>query len=237
MRTALLLVVALALVLSASAVWAASGINRGTQSWLTTYSEANGGPGTWSGIYNGVGDGKGWYNQIVTGNQANLTVAADVELFCSQTWENTGVYFHKADATNPPPVVLPGTMTSNHGEWIGLVADAPVGAGIFNLERKYDYRLNLVTKGDFNIPLVWEMRDSVGSGWSPWKAPEAIDTAGADGTIPTAVWWLLGNNTPGSSGGQAGAYQYEFQCTAQMSQLQQDGRYELDPAVVVSPEL
>ena len=234
MRTALLIVVALALVVSASAAMA-EGLNTGTGSWTSTYSEANGGAGSWNGIYDTT---HGWGYQTSSGNTANLTVAADVELFCSQTWANTGVYFHKADATNPPPVLLPGTLTSNHGEWIGLVADAPVGAGIFNLQRKYNYRLDLVAvKGDFNIPLVWEMRDSVNLGWSPWKAPESIDTAGADGTIPTAVWWQLGNNTPGSSAGQAGAYQYEFQCTAQMSALQQDGRYELDPAVVVSPEL
>jgi hypothetical protein len=81
------------------------------------------------------------------------------------------------------------------------------------------------------------MRDSVGSGWSDWKAPESIDSPGADNTIATAVWWLLGNATPGSSGGAAGAFQYEFRCTALMGALQEAGRYELDPVVTVSPEL
>ena len=81
------------------------------------------------------------------------------------------------------------------------------------------------------------MRDDAGGGWSAWKPAEAIDTAGADGTIPHAVWWLLGNGTPGSSAGAAGAFNYQFRCTPAMSQLQEAGRYELDPTIVISPEL
>jgi hypothetical protein len=233
MRIALLVLVVLAL---SASVAMATGLNQGTQLWTLTYSEANGGPGTWSGIYDTT---HGWGSETATGNGANLTVSADVELFAIQTWDNTGVYFHKADTSTPPPVVLNGTLTGNHGEWIGLEAknEHNVSLPINLLSRVANYRLTAVTKGDYTIPLVWEMRDSVGSGYSAWKAPEATDTMGADGTLHAAYWWLLGNGTPGTTAGAAGAYLYQFQCTAQMTQLQQDGRYELDPTIVVSPEL
>jgi hypothetical protein len=81
------------------------------------------------------------------------------------------------------------------------------------------------------------MRDSVGSGWSPWKLPGSIGTSGADGTIPTAVWWLLGVDTPGTTAGAPGAYTYQFECSVDMAPLQPAGRYNLEPAMVVSPEL
>jgi hypothetical protein len=238
MRIALLVLIVLALCASA-AMADGPGLNRGTQSWLTTYSEATGGVGTWSGIYDGVGVGqaKGWFNQQKSGDQSNLQIKADVELFCSQTWDSTGVYFHKADINTPPPAVMSGTLTSNHGEWIGLVVDDPAKMDMFKIWRADDYRLNPLAVKDNPITLVWEMHDSVNAGWSPWKLPESINSPGADNTIATAVWWLLGNNTPGSSAGAAGAYQYQFQCTAQMAALQEAGRYELEPTIVVSPEL
>lgn len=242
MRKLMLLLVVVMLIASIGIAMAepGPGLNRGAGSWTTTYSQQTGGAGSWSAIYDGVSaTGKGWKNAVTDGDQSNLKVSADVELFAIQTWDATGVYFHKADMNTPAPVYLNGTMTSNHGEWIGLATDPGVGktVNIYQLERVADYRGTALTTPDNPIRLDWRMADNAGSGWSDWKGAESIDTPGADNTIATAVWWQLGNATPGSHAGAPGSFQYSFRCTPAMAPLQEAGRYELDPIVIVMPEL
>jgi len=227
MARRLLVVVAVAVLL----VWSVGALaytNRGTGSDTATYTELVGGAGTWFGVYDSP---NGWGSETETGDTAAMTVQADVELWCSCTWEHTGIYFHQANASNPPPAVLGFTFEGNHGEWMGIAPDKGTGSGyadITKLVQTKDYRGNAKSGGE--IDLTWEGREYVSGAWNAWREADAKDTPGADNTIPWAYWWLIDN-------GNAGYYPYQVRCTPHFDQYQADGSYELDPVICVSPEL
>jgi len=247
MRTALLLVVALAL--SVSVAWATIGQEDGLAGpspggnapgligdYQTNWTSV-GGSSAWHGWWDND-DGR-WVPVAGAGGDDGLKVAAYVELYASQTQVTEAVFHWGALPFPPQSAVLPGTIVQNHPCWLGIRKDgweqADQATDGSNLYFKRDAMGGTAAKDDGEgfgdiplgdntnpIPIAFEINVDAGSyypmNWS--------------GGVGSANWgWYSPGRMP------KGTHDYNFKITATPDQYQPDGVYELDPQVIVVPDL
>jgi len=249
MRTALLIVLALALVLSASAVWATStqqdglaGLSPGGNvpgligNYQTNWTSV-GGSSAWHGWWDND-DGR-WVPVTGAGGDDGLMVTAYVELYASQTQVTDAVFHWGALPFPPQSAVLPGTIVQNHPCWVGIRKEGWVEADKLtkgsNLYFKKDAMGGLAAKPDSDgfggiplgdntdaIPIAFEIKVDAGGYY-------AMDWSGGVGS---ANWgWYSPGRMP------VGTHNYNFKITATPDLYQPDGVYELEPQVIVVPDL
>ena len=248
MRTALLIVVALALVLSAGAAYASTPQEDGLAGWpsegnapgligdyQTNWTQV-GGNQSWHGWWDND-DGR-WVPTTGAGGDDGLMVTAYVELYASQTQMTEAVFHWGALPFPPQSAVLAGTIVQNHPCWVGIRKDGWVeadkttkGSNLYFQEdamggttAKPDPGFDGGTLGDNTdpIPVTFEVNVDGGSYF-------AMDWTGGVGS---ANW---GWYTPGRMA--VGTHNYNFKITATPDQYQPDGVYELDPQIIVVPDL
>ncbi len=190
---------------------------------------------SWTGWWDG--DDAAWVPTSGTGD-TGLEVTAYVELYASQTQETKAVFHWGQPPFGALNASLDGSLTSNHPCWVGIRKDGWVQAD------ELTKASNLVFQKDFwnrsgpvatpafpgtstgdttaDIPLEWNMR--VGSG--------AYDPMDWSGGVGSANWgWYSGGRLP------VGSTSYRFKITATPDPYQADGKYTLDPEVIVVPDL
>lgn len=207
------------------------------QSSFTTFTEVTGGVNTWSGIWGGH---PAWLDSSSNGQQF-ITISADVELWGSSSLDNSRIYFHKANDQNPGPAILNGTLYSNRGMWVGVVGPPKNGAPALldKLIQTTNYAgtpVNPPTPAT-DVPLTWTGRwtSDNGANWTPWHTFDAFGP-GSNNTVQNAYWWRMANSLsdPNPAGGY---FNFQIQCAPHFAPLQPGGAYELDPVLVMSPEL
>jgi len=248
MRTALLIVVALALVLSAGAAYAATpqedgwaGLGTGgfetglIGNYQTNWTQV-GGNQTWQGWWDA--DDSRWV-PVDGGGDDGLVVTAYVELYAGQT-QKTEALFHWG---KPPfaamSAVLPGSIVSNHPCWVGIrkpdwEQTHQADASALTWDSSFPgWSSGIVTSpvvsgvsvlGDTiaAIPITFAM-DVAGGGYYPMQW-----TGGAG----SANWgWYSDGRLP------VGTTAYNFKITATPNAYQADGKYTLDPQIIVVPDL
>jgi hypothetical protein len=220
MRIALLIVVALALVLSASAVWAdwVPGTDTSTYvelsdpyySGVTVYDPV---AVDWGGGAGAIGDG-------------SFSVVADIELYNELYFSATNVRFHIASDSGAMSAVIPGWNAGNNNEAIFITKDPAAGEEV---DMRFLKQISSVygPVNDPDISLTWEYRKSQrGSGvWTGW-ALCTWSTAGLGGKL-VGVYFPV----------NASYWDFEIRVTINPAQHQSDGHYEMDPVVAASPIL
>ena len=247
MRTALLMVVALALVLSAGAAFAYDDDSPIVQNGLIP--EAAGwdppgsagslpggasdnftylwGGGWWDAIYDDDGGPNPWFNIGGTPGIENINVTCDIELYCYESLSANNVYFHlKGDNYDPRSAVIDGLIKSNNGEWVGIDLGDPNKNAFQLVGTTNGFGNSVVASPGYEpIPVVWELSED---GGATWRVADAV----AWGTSNTvyAMWWLLANGEPCD-------HAFKFRITIDPKYHQPDGQYVMDPALVVDPVL
>lgn len=195
---------------------------------LVTYVSTKGGFSL-SGIYDY--DDLTW---ITTGGPSgesmSLKVICDVEQWVRETLSANEVYFHLGNEdAHVMNAYLSGSMASNNGQYVGLaktgwlVGDRP-DADVLKFVADGFGRTKASFSGAFvptDIPIAYALDQGSGfvaGNWSPGNGDEY------------GYWWLIGSGLPGT-------YSYTFRLQITPKSLQEDGRYYLDPDVVVMPAL
>jgi hypothetical protein len=241
MRTALLMVVALALVLSASAVWAVvltddglAGPTAGTSpnpdyvpqvggnTVLNDWVEYAGGY-TSTGVYDG--DDYKWLLQ--SGSGGTIDVKALIEMWCTESLDATQVVFHQAGPGYSQSAYVGGSIQSNNGQYWG-VSKGTWGQGDQNkadyLQFTKDVLRRTTTPNTPTLPISWALSDDGGSTYN------AGSWDGGNNATNWGYWWLL-------SSGATGNIPFTLRITIDPSTYQDDGIYDLDPNIVVQPAL
>lgn len=199
---------------------------------LATYVSYKGGFSL-SGIYD-YDD----YKWITTGGpspeETNLTVICDVEMWVRETLGANEVYFHLGNQNAVPMnAYLGGTLQSNNGQYVGL-ASSKWGSGnkakadnlVFLADgfgrTKAWFETNQPTNVPPDIPIAYALDQGSGYTAGSWS--------GGNNNQDWGYWWLIG-------GGQEGSFSYTFRLAIAPKSYQEDGRYYLDPDVVVMPAL
>lgn len=247
MRTALLVILGLALALSVSAAWAldhddenvADGLIPDTPGWdpdgagprpplpggaSDNFVQLWGG-GWSSGVYDDDGRPDPWINIMGDGSIERMDVTCDIELYCYEWLSANNVYFHlKGDDYSPRSAVIKGLVKSNNGEWVGVEVDPD--KNLLQLKGTTDGFGRDLTEapGYAPIPVDWQLsEDGV-----TWRPPDSVGW-GTSNTV-YAYWWLLAKGDPCD-------HEFWFKVTISPKYHQPDGQYVYDPAVVVEPVL
>jgi len=241
MRTALLMVVALALVLSASAVWAVGGTDDGLagptagtspnpdyvptgggNTALNDWVESAGGY-TFTGVYDG--DDYKWLLQ--DGSGGTIDVKALIEMWCTESLDATQVVFHQAGPGHTQSVDIGGSIQSNNGQYWG-VSKGTWGQGDKSkadyLQFTKDVLRRVTTPNTPTLPISWALSDDGGSNFN------AGSWDGGNNATDWGYWWLL-------KGGATGNIPFILRVTINPSTYQDDGIYDLDPNIIVQPAL
>lgn len=223
-----------ALVVGASAFAQLNRSQTGKSSF-DTFTEMTGGTNTWSGIWGGS---PAWVQQSAVGPQ-DITISADVELWGMTSLDNSRIYFHKANDQAPPPAYLNGTLYSNRGMFVGVVGRKADGnpATLDELTQSTNYAGGAIPTAEGpakKVPLDWKGQWTAdgGANWSAYKDADNVGD-GANGTVHNAYWWLMGNE----STREGGYFNFRLKVTPNFPALATAGRYELDPVLVIAPEL
>jgi hypothetical protein len=195
--------------------------------WVTTS-----GGGSWTGWWDAAASNWVPAGGIVTGVQ-NLSVDAYVEMYAKTTLESQATFHWGLPPFAAQTAHVLGTCVQNHPCWIGVskanwsqtegnhlgYVDGS-GTGQKPQSEGFGPALN---DTNANIPIAWGMK------------------VGTDATIYPMAWtgglnqanW--GFYSPGRF--PVGSTSYEIQITATPDAYQADGRYTLDPEVVVVPDM
>jgi hypothetical protein len=182
--------------------------------------------------------------------QNPLAVRCDIEMYAREHLDATNIYFHIGDGeTNGAagPVMtayVGGWFKSNNGQWIGITKDNMWGAtdgpkyvnGAWTnkaAELKFTkdgLGRTTPTAADTPIPLEIAFNDAGdGQNYRVIAATgNAIWDAGTGGNW--GYYWLV-------NGGLPSFQQYTFRFRITPKYHQGDGRYDLDPTVVLTPAL
>jgi len=198
-----------------------------------TFAELNGG-GSWSGIYDY--DDYKWFCETSTGEQ-NISITCDIEMYCTVTLDKTDVYFHIAQPTTYMEAIITGSLMSNNGQYLGIIIPGqsekvliPENPVLVFQEDGFGRTLaNMSTQAKAehaDIPLSLEFRYYDGTSWSSWDTGQ----------------WEWGNNNQDLAwwwGGVPMASSHGFQIKVDIKPMehQGDGRYVVDPIVVLAPVL
>ncbi len=248
MRKLMLLTLVAVFALSAGAAWGTATVDDGWAGpdpggyepgligdYQANWAVAGAGSSSWAGWWDA--DDGDWVPTV--GGDDGLEVTAYVELYASQEQENEAIFHWGLPPFGAQSVALNGTIVSNHPCWVGIRKDGWVEAD------ETTKGSNLVFQKDFwdrtgpvtspvvsgasdlsdttaDIPITFDM-DVAGGGYYPmnWS-----------GGVAAANWgWYSDGRLP------AGTVNYSFKITATPDAYQADGKYELDPQVVVVPDL
>jgi hypothetical protein len=225
MRTALLLVVALALVLSVSAVWADPSAGWG-------YDDTNSSSAT--GAYTATGyiyryPGYTWEMGVDDPvNGGGFAVTADIEMWMSMNFAATEIYFHIGEDPGPSPEFnrdVNGWLSSNNGQYLFVTKEdqQPPQATITQLDFQHNIFGGSTPANCPPIPVEWWLSDS-------GAMRQGTYSTGGNNNQLWGVTWLIDNGT-------AGYHPFTIRCKIKPDRYQPDGYYEMDPVLVVSPEL
>lgn len=187
---------------------------------------------TFSGIY----DTDGWAVPQSTGPDA-IHIAADIEMWVATSLDANNIYFHFGDTRGASESqIVDANVQCNNGMWLGISFP---GGDLGKLYNK-DHATNPTTCEGFilegtedvmgrdisgeTLPVRIQMKDN-----DPWRYCEAVNDSPAAAPV-WAIWWLVNNGDPGN-------HNYQFKFTANPTSYHADGHYELDPAIVLAPEL
>jgi hypothetical protein len=252
MRIALLIVVALALVLSASAAlaavnqadgWAGSPsagyLGELSGDYQTNWSTAGTGTSSWTGWWDA--DDNGWVPAAGGGGDDGLKVTAYVELYASQTQVNEAIFHWGTPPFVALNVDLNGTIVSNHPCWVGIRKagwqEADVAkASKLSLSgpggRDFWGRTTGVSSPNFPGVSTGDSASDIPIAFSMSVGPSPFYAMDWSGGVGSANWgWYSPGRLP------VGTTNYQFRITATPSPYQSDGKYTLDPQVIVVPEL
>jgi len=251
MRKLMLLALVAVFALSAGAVLADVGVEDGlinpgadTDLWphpnthsggtvCETFVETSGGS-TWSGIYDY--DDYRWICE--TGSDQPLMITCDIEMYCSVDLDATDVYFHIADNTTYLDTILNGTISTNSGQYLGIVVASktseptpPPPALMFIADgwgRDRDWHEanrpdEIITDIPVSLLFRWQKNDS---SWTDWDAGDwGYGNNGQD-----FAWWWAPITEPCTR-------PFEIKVDIEPAVHQADGHYDLDPAIVAAPIL
>jgi len=239
----MIVVLALALVLCAGAAWAvpsygvipATGGYTGTiTDYQTNWWDVSG-----SSSWHGWWDVSGWVPAGGVGGDDGLTVTAYVELYASTSQQTNAVFHWGQPPFSPMATVLAGSVVENHPCWVGIrkanwvEADQAKASHLSFASTFSNWNPSgLVTTPVFpgtvtgdtvaDIPLTFEMNVDGG-------AYAAMQWTGGVGSANWG-WYSIGRVPVGS-------HNYSFKITALPNAYQGDGKYVLDPQVIVAPDL
>jgi hypothetical protein len=221
MRTALLIVVALALSLSVASADPTAGWGKDN----TNFSSATGAYTATNFVYDW--STYTWMLGAETGVEG-FAVTADIEMWLNMNFDATSIYFHIGQDPGASPTFsqdVTGSLSSNNGQHLFvskppdfLVTEAEITKLIF--KNDIGHRDGQTAS---DIPVTWLLDD--GSGF----VAGTYSDAGNNGLL-SGVQWLL-------NGGTVGLHDFTIRCTITPEQYQPDGFYEMDPVLVASPAI
>jgi len=190
----------------------------------------------------GQGNWQGWWDNddsrwvpVGVGGDTGLVVEAYVELYASQTQQTTAVFHWGQPPFAAMNAVLAGNMVSNHPCWVGIRKDGWVQGNQDKASKLHQVAAfggtgpkpndgPYAPLGDdtADIPLTWLMNVNGG-------AYAAMQWTG--GTNQSNWGWYSAGRVP------VGANSYNFLIQATPAAYQADGKYEIDPDVIVVPDL
>jgi len=170
------------------------------------------------------------------GGDVGLTVEAYIELYASQTQQTKAVFHWGQPPFAAQSAILEGTVIQNHPCWVGIrkdgwaESDNTKAASLGFVEDGFGGKAAKSDAGEYaplgdtiaDIPLTWEMAIAGGSYHAmTWTGGTNAENWGwySDGRVPV------------------GTVDYFFKITATPDQYQADGKYELDPDVIIVPDL
>jgi hypothetical protein len=223
MRTALLIVVALALVLSVSAAWADPTAGWGKDN--TNWSSATGAYTASQYVYEW--DTYSWQEGSDAGTEG-FAVTADIEMWLDMAFSATSIYFHIGHDPGPSPTFhrdVTGWLASNNGQHLFVSKPPeflPEESEITKLVFMNDIGHREGQTAD-DIDVNWLLDD--GGGF----VAGTYSDAGNNGQL-SGVQWKLND-------GAVGYHTFTIRCEITPDRYQPDGFYEMDPVLVASPVL
>jgi hypothetical protein len=192
---------------------------------------------SWTGVYGPAG----WASRDgPAASGTRIEVECDLELYFSQEFERTIIYFHlgnpfTATEADKTAHVL-GKFTSNNGQYIGLsfwgtnkdqnnmeqIGGHFTGRIFDAMDGTIDVKGRDISNESFDIEILLD--------WGMGYTRPDYYGDGADGTIADGLWWLV-------NFGEPGIYNLDWQIRILPDAAQADGNYHLDPIVVAAPSL
>ena len=215
----------------------AAGVGPATNPNSTNWKYQYGGTHTDSAVYSW--DSNAWVESTDNGIDGNLDIECDIEMFVSESITDPKIYFHFGNpyalTESDRTAYVNGTMTSNHGEYVGVTFNGAVkSATSFEMSgsdftgRIFDAMVGTIDNHNtaVNDSFDMEILMSWGAGY---RVPDEYGD-GAHSTIHDSLWWLVNDGAPG-------AYNLTWKITMLPEAHQKDGNYQLDPTIVVAPVL
>jgi hypothetical protein len=176
-----------------------------------------------------------------------LEVIADIELYVREHLDGTKVYFHIADDTvTSLSADITGSLSTNHtGMWIGLCKrgdvlpedswgpnDGPIyfDAGMSNKAAQLVWKKDGLGRNILGSPIPLLIQYSEAG--LPWRTIAKADSESQWSQGVGNLWGYYWRTTLGPC-----THPFRFRFTITPPPHPQDGRYELDPTVVLSPGL
>lgn len=214
--------------------WAGSPGSGGIYGAYWTNWTQTGGSNSWTGWWDN--DDSRWVPATGVGGDDGLVVEAYVELYASQAQQTKAVFHWGAPPFAAQTAVLKGHIVQNHPCWVGIRKD-----GWLQGDETQASQLAFEKDGFGGTaakPDDQGFGEALGDDVSPisleWKIKVGNTLAEMDwsGGVGAANWgWYSPGRIP------VGAVDYEFQVTATPNPYQADGKYTLDPAVILVPDL
>lgn len=206
------------------------------------------GSGSYSGIYSWQ-NLQGWLDG---GSDEAIDVEADVEMYYQSATQNHKIYFHIANPFTFPAeskvAIVTSQQTTNHHMYVGITFPTPkadivwegfpsalTGKLIGGMKGTVDLGgrpMDGAPQPKDAMDIKFTMQVNGTGGYLP---PNSAGSQGAHGTISdSTMWWW-----PDTLGGPIpeGTCTLDYKVEIFPRADQNDGNYELDPMISVSPEL